>query len=94
MKSYVISRYVCHPFISVSILIITIIYLSHFEPLPFMGASLWSQEINPSLISPRFLVSRIGSALPRRVNSRHTNSVNYIFVRSRTNAFGGWNQIL
>ncbi|CAN0070880.1 unnamed protein product, partial [Sphacelaria rigidula] len=41
---------------------------SHFKPLPFLGISPWSQEIDPSLprYVPFILVSRIGSALPPR----------------------------
>ena len=62
--------------------------LSHFEPLPFRGMSLWSQAIYPSLprFTPCMLVSRIRSALPHRVNSQQTNSVDY-FVYSRSHAF-------
>ena len=48
-------------------------------------------------ISPRctpcILLSRIGSAIPHRVNSRGTNSVNYI-IYSRSHAFQGGNQTL
>ena len=70
-------------------------FMSHFEPLPFRGTSLWSQGIESSLprYTPCILVSRIGSALPHRVNSHLTNSVNY-FVYSRSHAFHGGNRTL
>ena len=57
----------------------TFFFLSPFEPLPFRGMSLWSQGIYPSLprYTPCILVSRIGSALPHRVNSHQTNPVDY-----------------
>ena len=46
-------------------------------------------------ISPRYtpciLISRIGSALPHRVNSQQTNSVDYV-VYSRSHAFHDGNQ--
>ena len=48
-------------------------------------------------ITPRFtpciLISRIGSALPHRVNSQQTNSVDYV-VYSRSYAFHDGNQTL
>ena len=48
-------------------------------------------------ISPRYtpciLISRIGSALPHRVNSQQTNSVDYV-VYSRSHAFHDGNQTL
>ena len=48
-------------------------------------------------ISPRYtpciLISRIGSALPQRVNSHQTNSVDYV-VYSRSHAFHDGNQTL
>ena len=71
------------------------IILSHFEPLPFRGMSLWSQGTYPSLprYTPCILVSRIGSALPHRVNSHQTNSVDY-FVYSHAHAFHGRNDTL
>ena len=67
-------------------------FLSHFDSLPFRGMSLWSQGIYPSLprYTPCILVSRIGSALPHRVNSHQTTSVDY-FVCSRSHAFHGRN---
>ena len=71
------------------------LFLSHFEPLPFRGMSLWSQGIYSSL--PRYLpcisISRIGSALPHRVNSHQTHSVDN-FVCSRSHAFHGGNHTL
>ena len=70
-------------------------FLSPFEPLPFRGVSLWSQGIYPSLprYTPCILASRVGSALPHRVNSHQTNLVDY-FVYSRFFAFHGRNHAL
>ena len=72
-----------------------LLFLSHFKPLPFRGMSLWSQGIYPSLprYTPCILVSRVGSALPHRVNSHQTNSVDYV-VYSRSHAFHGGTQTL
>ena len=70
-------------------------FLPHFELLPFRGMSLWSQGIYPSLpwYMPCILISRIGSALPHRVNSHQTNSIDY-FVCSRVHTFHGGNNTM
>ena len=50
------------------------------------------QSISPRY-TPCILISRIGSALPHRVNSQQTNSVDYV-VYSRSHAFHDGNQTL
>ena len=69
--------------------------LAHLEPFPFRGTNLWSQGINSSLprYTPCILVSRIGSALPHRVNS-HQQTQSTTFVYSRSHAFHGRNHTL
>ena len=74
------------------------IHLFHCHTLnPSLSAGRESVVSRDQPISPRYtpciLISRIGSALPHRVNSQQTHSVDYV-VYSRSHAFHDGNQIL
>lgn len=62
---------------------VDLLFLSRFEPLPFLRTSPWWQGTNPYLPRTRLsgiLVSWIESALTHHVNSLSTTSINYFLM--------------